>query len=504
MKTGPLDPARVAASLAAAKRNEAQAAARKDALAKSAAQVPVPTQPADGFEAPRGSTNRKVERSGQEQVGKRATAWSVESNRDSKATRSGEAGRNGKDWKAEGEVSFSANRDTAYERETTYQVRPSTGKTGPRGGFVNGALNKVQDWGDKLADMGVRAEFKGAQWDTRDLSGLQVENGSGTAVTAGTAGSSSFSIGTDGLKAEFDRAASAGAYAQSNGYVEGKHGTAGYQASAKAEAAASATGQASVNLNGVDASFDAHVGVSAQASVSGQVESRPLATVGGVELTVGAEGTASVSAEAEAHATASAKITRDPPTAVLEGEVGASAVAKAEVEGSIHAGPFQASGTAYVSAGAEAVAGAGVSYEDGKFTLNLNLGAAVGIGAGASGSVTVDVEMIGEMAHDLADANNDGKLGIDDAFIIGKKVAHGTVNLLDANNDGRIGRADVAVIGQNVKAAVATKASDVVGNVRDAASNVVGNVRDAASNVADNVKDRISGAASWVRGAFGR
>src|SRR5690606_2113362 len=144
--------------------------------------------------------------------------------------------------------------------------------------FVNKALDKAQQWGDKLAELGLRAEFSGEQWDTRDLSLVHGGEGNAAGVTAGTAGSSNFSIGTDGLKADFDRAASAGAYAHSDGEVEGEYGSAAYQASAMAEADASVSGNASVNLNGVDASLDAQAGVKVEASVSGQVESRPLTT----------------------------------------------------------------------------------------------------------------------------------------------------------------------------------------------------------------------------------
>ena len=502
MKTGPLDPARIAAAL---KRAEPKPAQVKAPVAQAKPQVPAQ---ADAFEAPRSS---KVERSGHEQVGKRTTDWSFESNSNTTSNRSGSRGRDGGIWKAEGQANFQSDRDVAYDRETTYQVRPSTGQTGPRGGFVNNALNKGQEWGDKLAEMGLRAEFSGSQWDTRDLSVIHGGEGNSAGATYGTAGSSNFSIGTDGLKADFERAASAGAYANSNGEVEGAYGSAAYQASAKAEASASVDGNASVNLNGVDAAFNAQVGVKADASVSGQVESRPLATVGGVELTVAAEGTATVSAEAEAHANATAKITRDPPTAIIEAEAGASAVVKAEVEGSISAGPFELSGSAYASAGAEAVAGARIGYEDGKFTIDLNLGAAVGIGAGAQGALTVDVEMIGDMAYDIADANNDGQLGLDDAFIIGKNVVEGVGDAVEnVGNAVETVKANVANVVENVRENV----SNAVENVRENVSTAVETVRANVSNAVDNAKDRladagnavknkVSGAASWVRGKFG-
>ncbi|HLT31122.1 MAG TPA: hypothetical protein VK013_13870 [Myxococcaceae bacterium] len=469
MKTGPLDLARTIAGL---KRPEPQPAPKPaPAAAKAPAQ---PAAPTDGFD---GSESR-VTRSGHEQQGKRTTDWSFERNSSTQREVSGHRGRDGNIWEARGEASIRSDHDVVYDRESTYQLRPSTGQTGPRGGFVNKALDKGQQWGDKLAEMGLRAEFSGPEWDTRDLGLVYGGEGPQAGVTYGTAGSSNFSIGTDGLKADFDRAASAGAYANADGEIEGEYGSAAYQASAKAEAEASVSADAAVNLNGVDANFNAQAGVKVEATVSGQVESRPLTTIGGVDLTLKAEGTATVTAEAEAHATANVSITRDPPTAIIEGEAGASAVAKAEVEGSVGFGPIQLDGSAYASAGAEAVAGGAIGYQDGKFTIRLNVGAAVGVGAGVSGGITVDVGEIKEMAFDVADANGDGKLGISDAFIHGKNIITGIPGAI-----------------RNVRDAAVT--------VREGVNNAVDTVRDGVSNAVDNAKGKISGAASWVRGKFG-
>jgi hypothetical protein len=78
-----------------------------------------------------------------------------------------------------------------------------------------------------------------------------------------------------------------------------------------------------------------------------------------------------------------------------------------------------AEGKAKVAAELKAEATGVIGYQDGKIKIGGSVGAALGLGAGGSVSVEVDVKQIGDMVKNTAvsavDANNDGKLGLDDA-----------------------------------------------------------------------------------------
>jgi hypothetical protein len=164
-----------------------------------------------------------------------------------------------------------------------------------------------------------------------------------------------------------------------------------------------------------------------------------LGKYGDSEPKVGVEGTAKASAQATLEANGKVKITRNPPTAILEGQAGASAVAKAEAELKGTAGPFSVKANVYGSAGAEAKIGGSIGFEDGKLKLSGNMGAAVGLGVGGGATVEVDVKMIGDIAKakatEVADVNGDGKLGLDDAKAIANEVRSSVSNTVnDAAN----------------------------------------------------------------------
>lgn len=358
---------------------------------------------------------------------------------------------------------------------------------------TNKVLDGVQQAGTLLAGAGLKKTWEGESWDTTgkdQLSGDQVAFAGGL---SGTRGSQSFSVGADGVKAEYERGASAGLYAQKNDRVDGAHGSAAYQAGAKVEVDAGVKAEGTLDANGLDASVNAQVGVRAEASASGQLETRPI-TISGVEVTAGVEGNVKVSAEAEAHATGSVKVTRDPPTAIIEGEVGASAVVKAEADLTINAGPFAVNAGVYGSAGAEATAGGAIGFEDGKLKINGRLGAALGLGGGVHANVEIDVAMIGEMALNAADLDGDGKLGVGDLKAGAEKLGEAAVNLADRDGDGKLGLGDV-------KAGVEQFAGglkDAVSNARDVVSSAVNDVRE---KVTERVSDVVEGAKDTVKSA---
>lgn len=325
------------------------------------------------------------------------------------------------DWKK-----HSFNKEVGKEKEWKLKdVKPDEGFSTKKQDGVHGKLDKAQIAGDVLGAAGLKTTaFQGAKWDNVNLKELSDEKKHFVGSKVGTTGDSSVSIGANGVDAKFKREASAGLYAQHNDSVTGAHGTASYQAGAKVEARAGVDAQGKLNLNGLDASVNAKVGVSAEASVTGKLESNAV-KIGGVDMKASVEGTATVKAEAEAHANATVKITRNPPAVVATGEVGASAVVKAEGSVKASAGPFSVKASGYGSAGAEAKASGTIGYQDGKLKLGGSLGAAVGLGLGGAVEVEVDVEQIGtavkntavaagQAAHKAADQNGDGKLGLDD------------------------------------------------------------------------------------------
>lgn len=238
----------------------------------------------------------------------------------------------------------------------------------------------------------------------------------------GVSGGQRLSIDGEGVRADFTREARAGVYAQSQGGVEGRFGTASYAARAHAEAVARIDARGKIDANGLDATVNARVGVSVEAEVRGQARTQAI-RFGGVDLYAGVEGRARAVAEASAEATGTVRVTRNPPTAIAQGTAGASAVAKVEGDIRASAGPFSVVATGYASAGAEARASGIIGFEDGKLKIGGSVGAALGVGLGGGVTVEVDVKQIGDMAHKAADVNGDGKLGLDDAALAVTKTA---------------------------------------------------------------------------------
>lgn len=232
----------------------------------------------------------------------------------------------------------------------------------------------------------------------------------------GVSGGQSVTFDGQGLTGTFNRTAEAGVYAESSGRTSGRFGEASYDARAKAEAKATVDARGRLDLNGLDASLNAKVGAAVEVEVSGSARTKGL-QVGDTELYAEIGGRAKASAEASAEATGTVQITRNPPTAIAKGTLGASAVAKVEGEIRASAGPFTIVGSAYASAGAEARATGLIGFEDGKLKIGGSAGAALGVGAGGAVTVEVDVAQIGELAKAAADVNHDGKLDLGDAKV---------------------------------------------------------------------------------------
>lgn len=305
-------------------------------------------------------------------------------------------------------------------------------------------LSKAQKAGDVLAEAGLKHDFINEKVDTLHKAPIEQfkegETGNKTYVgaDAGIRKETQLSIGSNGITGNYKREAVAGVYAQSAGKTSGKYGEAQYTAEAKAEAKASVTAKGKLDTNGLDLTVGARASASVEASVTGKATTKSV-NVGGVPMNAGVEGSAKVSAEVAAEATGRVKVTRNPPTAIAEGTVGVSAVAKAEAEVKASAGPFSVKASVYASAGAEAKATGIIGYENGKLKIGGSAGAALGVGAGGAVAVEVDVKMIGDVAkntavaagkaaHDAADVNNDGKLGLDDVGAAASKAKNAVSN----------------------------------------------------------------------------
>ncbi len=304
---------------------------------------------------------------------------------------------------------FDTERSFNHER----QLRPSTADSGFTQTRRDG-LSYAQQGGNALAAAGARTNLVEGEFNNIQENNRSTAPNTFVGTRHGTSGSQNVSIGTDGVNASYNREARAGVYAERSGETTGQYGTASYNAHANAEARASVNATGRLDTNGLDASVNARVGARAEASVTGRAESQSI-QIAGVDVNASVQGRATASAEVAAEANGRVQVTRNPPTAVAEGSVGASAVAKVEGEVTASAGPFSVNASAYASAGAEARASGVIGYEDGKLRIGGSVGAALGVGAGGAVNVEVDVAQIGQMAHNAADVNNDGRLGLDDA-----------------------------------------------------------------------------------------
>ncbi|MCB9641045.1 MAG: hypothetical protein H6728_12210 [Myxococcales bacterium] len=352
-------------------------------------------------------------------------------------------------------------------------------------------MNRAQNIGNFAANnLGLRSTAEGSIGGQTQAA--LIDNGQtfvGARAQATAEGSAS--IGADGLHAQGNAEARAGLYAETQGQITGDYGTLAGSAGARAEVYAQAEGSASLDLNGLNVQGGARIGAEVSADVHGSYTTPPV-TIGGVDMTAGVDANARVAAQAEASATGRVQITGNPPTAIIEGEVGASAVVKAEADATIHAGPFSVTGSAYASAGAEARAHGSIGFDDGKLTISGGLGAALGIGAGADVAITVDVGAIGDAAVGLA-----------------RQAGEAVVDGLDANNNGRLDIGDAVAIGENAIGAVrdgAQAVGNAIGDGVEAVGNAVSNgaraVGNAISDAGNAVGNAISDAGNAIKNVF--
>jgi hypothetical protein len=411
-------------------------------------------------------------------------------------------------------------RGSSFQRSSMREFDASQ-STVDRANRAADRFGRAADWTSRaMRNLGIEQQWQSELSPDRMRTTTLAEGRYGSVTSrVGVEGRQSASIGPDGITGEFNRAARASVTAESAGRVEGRYGTAEYNARAHAEAVASIDARGSITPNGIDATITARVGVSAEAEINASARTGSV-RVAGVDLSAGIEGRGRVSAEAVAEATGTARITRNPPTAVLEGTAGASAVVKAEGSIRADAGPFSFTASGYASAGAEATASGVLAYENGRLRIGGSVGAALGVGLGGGVAVEVDVAQIGQMAHNAADRDGDGQLGLGDvvagarqAADLAGSAARTVARAADRNGDGRLGLDDVGAGARQAATAVAgaatrvatgaaravTRAADVDGDGRlglgDAAA-AARNVGAAAANVAGRTANAVANAAS--------
>ncbi len=354
------------------------------------------------------------------------------------------------------------------------------------GGKLSQAGAKLQQLDAAAKKLGIDTTIAKGEAKTGGSKVLaQTKDGKGK-VTLDTSASGSYQVGLSGASAQGQAGVGVTASYGDSAKTTGKYGTAEASYKAQASAKASADGKVSLSANGLEATANAYVGVSASVEGTAKVESKPLVKIGGVDVKANASVTGKVEAGAYAYANATAKVTGNPPTAVVQAKAGAFAGAKATATGKVGVGPFSASvtGEAWAGAGAEAHVEAG--YKNGKLSLSWGAGAAVGYGAGLSGKVEVDVKQLGKMAEGVVD-----------------QVGDAAKKALDTDGDGKLTLNDAKVAGQKIERAVEKTVDRATRTVRDAASSAAKAAGSAAKAVVNTAGKAVERAGSAIK-SFGK
>jgi len=306
-----------------------------------------------------------------------------------------------------------------------------------------------------------------------------------------------------GPNAYYQKGAEAKAYAGIKGEKEGEYGKVEGKGEAYAKAYAGMSGKAGIDQDG--ASAKGAIGAGVKAGVEADADYKtPGMKVDGVtkplDAGIGVHGEASVSVKAGA--SGGAYLTKDKVG--VEGKIGAGAVAeaKANVHGNI--GPVGAKGEIGVLAGAGIGAEGGIVYENGKLRIGARAYAALGYGVSAGVEVEIDIKQSYELAvaimkaakqkgiegaqaaFKMADADNDGKLSLNDAATHGAnamesgaksidKGADSVIKGMDHDGDGKFGVGDI---------------KGHAGDAYDAVANKAGELKDKAGALKDKAVDK--------------
>ncbi|MCC6620721.1 MAG: hypothetical protein IT385_05675 [Deltaproteobacteria bacterium] len=307
------------------------------------------------------------------------------------------------------------------------------------------------------------------------------------------------------------------AYAGIKGEAEGKLGTASGKAEAYASGYAGLSGKAGISDKGASAEGAIGAGVEIGVTADADLKTKGIAVdgvEGGVTAGVGVHGEAK--AYAKAGAGGGAYLTKDKVG--LWGSAGAAAVAEAKADVHGHLGPVGVTVEGGVMAGAGAGIEGGILYENGKLRIGGRMYAALGYGASFGGSVEIDLKQayhIGaavlkkakdlglkgaKAAFEMADADNDGKLSLNDAATHASSAmdsgakkfergVDGAINFLDGDGDGKFDfKKDMGARASQAKDAVVDTGKKVIAagsEMVDRGKKAIGKAADRAYKAAD-------------------
>jgi hypothetical protein len=382
-----------------------------------------------------------------------------------------------------GDLGIKSTKTGSKEITLSDSQKGAVDKAGAGLGKVQDGFAKAQELAKFAEKLGIKVpEYKksGEVGTTKNLHTSPDGKGS---VDLNANAKGSFTAGVDGIKAQGEAGLNVTATRSDSVSTEGKLGKADASYNATASAGVKATGSATLDQNGLEVKARAEVGVSASVSGQAKVESKDIGGVPGLTAYAGVQGEVKVGANAYAEGTA--KLSGNPPTAVIRGEAGAFVGGEATVKARAGLGPVGLEGTAsgWVGLGAKAHFDAG--YENGKLKLDFGAGAALGYGGFLGGKVEIDVGKAAKIAEHVIDKTGDA-------------IKKG----LDVNGDGKIGLDDAkAAIDQAGK--TIDKVTTTVGNaVKDGAKTVVntaGKALDAVGTGISNAGKAISNAGSSVK-----
>ena len=301
-------------------------------------------------------------------------------------------------------------------------------------------------------------------WGTwgESSSATKVESGLGKTETGKIGGALTDPgklVSIEGPYAKGQAGGQAQAYAGIKGEAEGTYGKVAGDAKASARAYLGASGQAGITQDGASAEGKAGVGIEAKVSADADYTSPELKVAGvSTPLTAGAGVHGEASAYAKAGAGGGAYLTRDKVG--LWGSAGAAAAAEAKADVHGHIGPVAGQYEVGVLAGAGIGIEGGILYEDGKLTIGGRAYAALGYGVSTGGKITIDLKQSYELgvallrkaqqvgiqgaqaAFRAADADNDGKLSLNDAATHGSNAMKAGAEGLSTGVDGVISAMD--------------------------------------------------------------
>ncbi|PIE17874.1 MAG: hypothetical protein CSA66_05310 [Proteobacteria bacterium] len=246
--------------------------------------------------------------------------------------------------------------------------------------------------------------------------------------------------------------ARADAYVGIKGKTTGKYGEAEAGAKGNVYGYVGASGKYGVNQDGASAEGAVGAGVGLGVSADADAKTAGLKVAGVSDpLTAGVGVHGEASAWAKAGAGGGAYATKRKIG--IHGQAGAGAVAEAKADIHGHIGPVSGTYEAGVLAGAGVGVEGGILFEDGKLVIGARAYAALGYGVSTGGKVVIDLKQSFELGAAILRKARD----------LGVEGARRAYQAADADNDGRLSLNDAATHGSN---AMKSGAETLAGGIR--------------------------------------